>query len=136
MIRGNVLFEVEKIEQLALINRLTTHHDLRPSLKGSDDGIMIRQYPRGLFQQHRPTTDKCSRYAAVLRNLRRLVRERIVRRGLRRPRHLIRRPFRLSELRNAIRRKFVTPMVIAVGSKSVGEIIGLPASQLELRRDG
>src|SRR6266545_905623 len=53
MIRGNVLFEVEKIEQLALINRLTTHHDLRPSLKGSDDGIMIRQYPRGLFQQHR-----------------------------------------------------------------------------------
>ena len=62
------------------------------------------------------------------------VRERIVRRGLRRPRHLIRRPFRLSELRNAIRRKFVTPMVIAVGSKSVG--VGLPASQLELRRDG
>src|SRR6266540_4322227 len=53
MIRGNVFFEVEKIEQLALINRLTTHHDLRPSLKGSDDGIMIRQYPRGLFQQHR-----------------------------------------------------------------------------------
>jgi hypothetical protein len=57
-------------------------------------------------------------------------------RGLRRPRHLIRRPFRLSELRNAIRRKFVTPMVIAVGSKSVGEIFGLPANQLELRRDG
>jgi hypothetical protein len=27
MIRGNVFFEVEKIEQLALINRLTTHHD-------------------------------------------------------------------------------------------------------------
>jgi hypothetical protein len=54
MILGNVFFEVEKIEQLALINRLTTHHDLRPSLKASDDGIMIRQYPRGLFQQHRP----------------------------------------------------------------------------------
>src|SRR5260370_20162517 len=33
MIRGNVFFEVEKIEQLALINRLTTHHDLRPLLK-------------------------------------------------------------------------------------------------------
>src|SRR6266404_2680114 len=33
MIRGNVFFEIEKIEQLALINRLTTHHDLRPSLK-------------------------------------------------------------------------------------------------------
>ena len=80
--------------------------------------------------------DKCSRDAAVLRNLRRLVRERIVRRGLRRPRHRIRRPFRLSDLRNAIRRKFVTSMVIAVGSKSVGEIIGLPANQLELRRDG
>jgi hypothetical protein len=30
---------------------------LRPSLKGSDDGIMIRQYPRGLFQQHRPKAD-------------------------------------------------------------------------------
>jgi len=57
MIRGNVFFEVEKIEQLALINRLTTHHDLRPSLKASDDGIMIRQYPRGLFQQHRPDSD-------------------------------------------------------------------------------
>src|SRR5262245_62161732 len=26
MLRGNVFFEVEKIEQLALINRLTTHH--------------------------------------------------------------------------------------------------------------
>jgi len=44
---------LKKIEQLALINRLTTHHDLRPSLKASDDGIMIRQYPRGLFQHHR-----------------------------------------------------------------------------------
>src|SRR6266478_2283253 len=33
MIRGNVFFEIEKIEQLALINRLTTHHDSRPSLK-------------------------------------------------------------------------------------------------------
>ena len=57
MILGNVFFEVEKIEQLALINRLTTHHDLRPSLKASEDGIMIRQYPRGLFQQHRPGAD-------------------------------------------------------------------------------
>src|SRR5436305_7526477 len=57
MIRGNVFFEIEKIEQLALINRLTIHHDSRPSLKGSDDGIMIRQYPRGLFQQHRPMGD-------------------------------------------------------------------------------
>src|SRR6266480_670914 len=33
MIRGNVLFEVEKIEQLALINRLTTHHDLRDAVE-------------------------------------------------------------------------------------------------------
>src|SRR5438034_8660832 len=67
MIRGNVLFEVEKIEQLALINRLTTHHDLRPSLKGSDDGIMIRQYPRGLFQQHRskPVSLEVSKYFPV-----------------------------------------------------------------------
>jgi hypothetical protein len=33
MIRWNLFFEVEKVEQLALINRLTTHHDLRPPLK-------------------------------------------------------------------------------------------------------
>src|SRR6266576_5392406 len=68
MIRGNVLFEVEKIEQLALINRLTTHHDLRPSLKGSDDGIMIRQYPRGLFQQHRPKADSKSATSTIIRS--------------------------------------------------------------------
>src|SRR6266480_740291 len=67
MIRGNVLFEVEKIEQLALINRLTTHHDLRPSLKGSDDGIMIRQYPRGLFQQHRPKADMNAQTVTLFR---------------------------------------------------------------------
>jgi hypothetical protein len=27
MIRRNVFFKVEKVEQLALIDRLTTHHD-------------------------------------------------------------------------------------------------------------
>src|SRR5262249_20371757 len=67
MIRGNVFFEVEKIEQLALINRLTTHHDLRPSLKASDDGIMIRQYSRRLFQQHR-SNSALPRYSRNVRS--------------------------------------------------------------------
>src|SRR5437868_10951461 len=43
MTRWNVFFKVEKVEQLALIDHLTTHHDLPPSLKPSDDGIMIRR---------------------------------------------------------------------------------------------
>jgi hypothetical protein len=43
MICWNVVFEVEKVEQLALIDRLPTHHDRPPSLKASDDGIMIRR---------------------------------------------------------------------------------------------
>ena len=37
-----------------MINRLPTHHDPLPSLEALDDGIMIRSYSRGLFQQHRP----------------------------------------------------------------------------------
>src|SRR4029077_6499094 len=35
MIRWNVFFKIEKVEQLALIDRPTTHHDLSPSLKTS-----------------------------------------------------------------------------------------------------
>ena len=35
MIRWNLFFEVEKVEQLALIDRLATHHDRPPSLKAS-----------------------------------------------------------------------------------------------------
>jgi hypothetical protein len=58
MIRWNLFFEVEKVEQLALIDRLATHHDRPPSLKASGkNGIMIRRYQRGLFQQDRPEAD-------------------------------------------------------------------------------
>jgi len=39
----NAPFEVEEIEQLALIDRLPTHHDLPPSLHHQADGIMIRR---------------------------------------------------------------------------------------------
>jgi hypothetical protein len=35
MIRWNLFLEVEKVEQLALIDRLATHHDRPPSLKAS-----------------------------------------------------------------------------------------------------
>jgi hypothetical protein len=35
MARRNAPFEVEQVEQLALINRLATHHDSPPSLKVS-----------------------------------------------------------------------------------------------------
>jgi hypothetical protein len=49
----NAPFEVEQVKQLALINHLATHHASLPSLKVSEDGIMIRRYSRGLFQQHR-----------------------------------------------------------------------------------
>jgi hypothetical protein len=38
----NPLFEVEEIEQLALIDRLPTHHDPSPPPKPQPDGIMIR----------------------------------------------------------------------------------------------
>jgi hypothetical protein len=58
MIRWNLFFEVEKVEQLALIDRLATHHDRPPSLKAlEENGIMIRRYQRGLFQRDRPAAD-------------------------------------------------------------------------------
>src|SRR5215471_1866337 len=62
MIRWNVFFEVEKVEQLALIYRLATHHDRPPSLKAQENGIMIRRYQRGLFQQDRPKADMSGRF--------------------------------------------------------------------------
>jgi hypothetical protein len=64
VIRWNVFFKVEKIEQLTLIDRLPPHHDYPPSLKPSDDGIMIRRYSRGLLQQHR-SKPEVSRTIAV-----------------------------------------------------------------------
>src|SRR5215468_10038282 len=52
MIRWNLFFEVEKIEQLALIDRLATHHDRPPSLKASrkrnhDSSISTRPFSTG-----------------------------------------------------------------------------------------
>jgi hypothetical protein len=57
MIRWNLFFEVEKVEQLALIDRLATHHDRPRRWKLQENGIMIRRYSRGLFQQDRPNWD-------------------------------------------------------------------------------
>jgi hypothetical protein len=39
----NASFEIEEIKQLALIDRLPTHHHLPPPLKTSSRGIMIRR---------------------------------------------------------------------------------------------
>src|SRR5262249_49990409 len=52
MIRWNLFFEVEKVEQLALIDRLATHHDRPPSLKASgkrnhDSSISTRPFSTG-----------------------------------------------------------------------------------------
>src|SRR6266567_4750332 len=49
----NALFEVEQVEQLALIARLLPHHRESPSLVSQADGITVRQFSRALFQQHR-----------------------------------------------------------------------------------
>src|SRR5262249_31793684 len=55
MIRWNLFFEVEKVEQLALIDRLATHHDRPPSLKASgnrnhDSSIFTRPFSTGSTQ--------------------------------------------------------------------------------------
>src|SRR5262252_4760792 len=55
MIRWNLFFEVEKVEQLALIDRLATHHDRPPSLKASgkrnhDSSISTRPFSTGSTQ--------------------------------------------------------------------------------------
>src|SRR5215831_17678137 len=52
MIRWNLFFEVEKVEQLALIDRLATHHDRPPSLNASgkrnhDSSISTRPFSTG-----------------------------------------------------------------------------------------
>jgi hypothetical protein len=52
MIRWNLFFEVEKVEQVALIDRLATHHDRPPSLKASgkrnhDSSISTRPFSTG-----------------------------------------------------------------------------------------
>src|SRR6266516_3313757 len=49
----NALFEVEQVEQLALIARLLPHHRESPSLVSQADRITVRQCSRALFQQHR-----------------------------------------------------------------------------------
>src|SRR5215471_16047529 len=43
MVCRNTPFEIEQIEQLALIDRLPTHHDPPPSPRTSGDGITIRR---------------------------------------------------------------------------------------------
>src|SRR6266436_6872175 len=53
MARRNAPFEVEQIEQLALIARLPTHHGKPPPLNVSSDGITVRRKSRALFQQYR-----------------------------------------------------------------------------------
>src|SRR5215471_4321595 len=55
MIRWNLFFEVEKVEQLALIDRLATHHDRPPSLNASgkrnhDSSISTRPFSTGSTQ--------------------------------------------------------------------------------------
>src|SRR5262249_45282856 len=58
MIRWNLFFEVEKVEQLALIDRLATHHDRPPSLKASgkrnhDSSISTRPFSTGTVNHGR-----------------------------------------------------------------------------------
>src|SRR5215467_4117490 len=52
MIRWNLFLKAEKVEQLALIDRLATHHDRPPSLKASgkrnhDSSISTRPFSTG-----------------------------------------------------------------------------------------
>src|SRR5262245_21523493 len=69
MIRWNLFFEVEKVEQLALIDPLATHHDRPPSLKASgkrnhDSSIFTRPFSTGSTQSGHKTGLK-SRSAAA-----------------------------------------------------------------------
>src|SRR5258707_12942289 len=61
MARRNAPFEVEQIEQLALIARLPTHHGKPPPLNVSSDGITVRRKSRALFQQYRPGGERVAR---------------------------------------------------------------------------
>jgi hypothetical protein len=53
----NALFQVEQIEQLALIATLPAHHDPPPSLTESDRRNHESPEITNLFQQHRPSSD-------------------------------------------------------------------------------
>src|SRR5215813_5062250 len=65
MIRWNLFFEVEKVEQLALIDRLATHHDRPPSLKASgkrnhDSSISTRPFSTGSVRRgHSAMSARC-----------------------------------------------------------------------------
>src|SRR5262245_58684728 len=61
----NALFEVEKVEQLALIARLPPHHGSPCPLIPPPTGISVRSASRALFQQHRPTSDSGNRAPPV-----------------------------------------------------------------------
>src|SRR5215472_4468736 len=68
MIRWNLFFEVEKVEQLALIDRLATHHDRPPSLNASgkrnhDSSISTRPFSTGSVKSsHHPVNRLCPLY--------------------------------------------------------------------------
>jgi hypothetical protein len=71
MIRWNLFFEVEKVEQLALIDRLTTHHDLSPSLKASagrnhDSSIFPRTFSTASTQLGHDASAQCETCWRVL----------------------------------------------------------------------
>src|SRR5262249_1094634 len=78
MIRWNLFFEVEKVEQLALIDRLATHHDRPPSLKASgkrnhDSSISTRPFSTGSVKSgHRQSPSQCPLYPRKRTNRRRL----------------------------------------------------------------
>src|SRR5262245_38532591 len=71
MIRWNLFFEVEKVEQLALIDPLATHHDRPPSLKASgkrnhDSSIFTRPFSTGSVTS-RPYAVAQARFALPLK---------------------------------------------------------------------
>src|SRR5215510_1554928 len=71
MIRWNLFFEVEKVEQLALIDRLATHHDRPPSLKASgkrnhDSSISTRPFSTGSVKsRHSARSAECPLYPGL-----------------------------------------------------------------------
>src|SRR6516162_3372017 len=77
MIRWNLFFEVEKVEQLALIDRLAAHHDRPPSLKASgkrnhDSSISTRPFSTGSTQlRHGRLKTFCSAKALFVPSLKR-----------------------------------------------------------------
>src|SRR4051794_1714946 len=57
MARRNAFFEVEQVKQLALIDRLPTHHGKPPPPVAPADGITVRRLSRALFQRYRHKAD-------------------------------------------------------------------------------